>query len=320
MNKKYNNSGINIPKEEYLESLNNNYLDSIKNEYDDLSKNFVGNNYEKIINNKVNIHAFLFDEIYYFYRKMYVHAFIIILIKMLLLLFSTTTSHILLVYLLLLIVLKIILGYVTNYIYLKFVKDQIKKLFNIYSSNKIEKHVIKKGGTDKKITIIVSIIKVLMILLLVSMLVYYLFLNKPKKEPQKKEFNGKINKKYVEDNVFDFAFPTSWEMDGSKASKKYENGSCNTSIYEVLDYKNKEDFINDFKAFYGINLENKIKVGKITWINLQNNDNKIKYYYITDKDNHVYVYEFDMSSAVMSETCSEIKTHILSTIKYKIYE
>ena len=320
MNKKYNNSGLNIPKEEYLESLNNNYLDNIKSEYDNLSKSFINKNYEKIINNKFNIHAFLFDEIYYFYRKMYIHAFIIILIKMLLLLFATTTSHVLIVYLILLIVLKIILGYVTNHIYLRFVKEQIRKLFNIYSSSKIEKQAVKRGGTNKKLAIIITIIKVLIILLIVGTFIYCLFLNKPKKESPKYEFNGKINKQYVEDSVFDFAFPTSWEMDGSKASKKYDNGYCKASIYEALDYKKKEDFIKDFKAFYGINLESKIKLGNINWIYIQNNNKNIKYYYITDMDKHVYIYEFDMSDSVMSETCSEIKTHILSTIKYKVFE
>ena len=320
MNKKYNNSGLKIPKEEYLESLNNNYLDNIKSEYDDLSKSYIDKNYEKIINNRFNVHALLFDELYYFYRKMYIHAFVIILVKMLLLLFATTTSHILIVYLLLLIVLKIILGYTTNHIYLRYVKDQIKKLFNVYSSNKIKKHVIKKGGTNKKITIIISIIKLLILLLLIITLIYYVFMNKPKKETPKKEFNGKINKKYVEDEVFDFEFPISWDMDGSKASKKYENGSCKASIYEVLDYKSKEEFIKDFKAFYGINIESEINIDKISWTNLQNNDKNIKYYYITSKGKHVYVYEFDMSSSIMSETCSEIKTHILSTIKYKEFE
>ena len=59
------------------------------------SKSVIGNNH---INNKFNIHAFLFDDVYYFYRKMYLYAFVIIIIKMLLLLFATTTSHILIVY------------------------------------------------------------------------------------------------------------------------------------------------------------------------------------------------------------------------------
>ena len=320
MNKKYNNLGLNLPKEESLDLLNDIYLDSIKSEYDNLSKSFIGKNYEKIINNKFNIHAFLFDDVYYFYRKMYLYAFVIIIIKMLLLLFATTTSHILIVYFILLLILKIIIGYTTNYVYLRYAKDQIKKLFNVYSSNKIEKQAIKKGGTNKKATIILFIIKVLFILLVIVSLVYCLFLNKPKKQTPKKEFDGKINKKYVEDNVFDFEFPTSWDMNGSTASKKYDNGSCKASIYEVLGYKDKDKFIDDFKKFYGINLENKITVDKITWTNIQDNNKKIKYYYITEKSKHVYVYEFDMSSSVMSETCSEIKTHILSTIKYKEFE
>ena len=84
MNKKYNNSGLNLPKEESLDLLNDIYLDSIKSEYNNLSKSFIGKNYEKIINNKFNIHAFLFDDVYYFYSKMYLYAFVIIIINQIL--------------------------------------------------------------------------------------------------------------------------------------------------------------------------------------------------------------------------------------------
>ena len=150
INEKENNYGHNLdPKiKEKLDQKNN------TDEY--LIRKFMGQNANKILGSSINIGAFFFGALYFFYRKMYIYGIIIIVIDYLLTLLPFKYAGLLL---------SIFLLFFTNKIYTDFAYGQVQSIKRINTDTNKDKLGIecaKYGGT--------SIISVLLIIIAVTVI------------------------------------------------------------------------------------------------------------------------------------------------------
>ena len=136
INEKENNYGHNLDPEVKAK------LDQKNNTDEYLIRKFMGKNANKILGSSVNIGAFFFGALYFFYRKMYIYGIIIIGLNYLLTLVPFKYASILL---------NIFLLFFTNKIYTDFAYGQVQSIKRINTDTDKDKLGIecaKSGGTS----------------------------------------------------------------------------------------------------------------------------------------------------------------------------
>lgn len=96
----------------------------------ELQKEFIGTNFDSIMNKKFNIFAFLFTFVYYFYRKMYLYA---ILLTVLMIGLPLLTRSVIMY-----IILCVLVGILTNTIYKRFSMRKVQLFKEEVEDNNID--------------------------------------------------------------------------------------------------------------------------------------------------------------------------------------
>ncbi len=134
------------------------YLNSNASLDDKLLASFIGNNYDKIINNKFSLSACFLCVWYLFYRKIYLISIIIMIISFVIGLFLPVLSGVYTI------ILMACSGLLFNKLYVKYAKKKIDKI-KVENTNMTEDDLIKlarqKGGVSTKALIIYIIVFVI---------------------------------------------------------------------------------------------------------------------------------------------------------------
>ena len=134
------------------------YLNSNASLDDKLLASFIGNNYDKIINNKFSLSACFLCVWYLFYRKIYLISIIIMIISFVIGLFLPVLSGVYTI------ILMACSGLLFNKLYVKYAKKKIDKI-KVENTNMAEDDLIKlagqKGGVSTKALIIYIIVFVI---------------------------------------------------------------------------------------------------------------------------------------------------------------
>ena len=136
INEKENNYGHNLDPEVKAK------LDQKNNTDEYLIRKFMGTSANKILGSTLNIGAFFFGALYFFYRKMYIYGVLVIGINLLLTLLPFKYASI---------ILNIFLLLFTNKIYTDFAYGQVQSLKRINSDmdkDKLSIECAKRGGTS----------------------------------------------------------------------------------------------------------------------------------------------------------------------------
>ncbi|MBE6161241.1 MAG: hypothetical protein E7158_03375 [Firmicutes bacterium] len=128
---------------------------------DDLLEDYIGKNYEKMTNKKINFAAFFFSSFYMIYRKMVIAGILIYFLEMALMYLSIIYNPVLITIAFgINFIVSIVLLFLFNSIYIKNAKgkiDKIKKKNKVISVSELRKLCAKKGGTSIGLAIGVSI-------------------------------------------------------------------------------------------------------------------------------------------------------------------
>lgn len=331
MNDKFRVSDLAENTDGGLDKFNGNNKNIIAEENNKLLVAWIGKNADKILNINQNISALFLGELYFFYRKMYLEGLILFILKLCL--------FIILPYKYLVIILNMLLFFITNSIYKNFIKRNIKKLKNTYSSSKIENECIKRGGTSLLPFVIIALAEALML----SFYIYkYVDIDKyiPKKTTVQKEsktskktkkvvktkkFDGKLDIKDLGYNDLDFGYPSHWKTSGSKASYVFDttkdDSSCEVILGTLDNYSDAKDLTNQIKEYYKINDLTNTTKNTIKWYRITHEDEEnITIYAFSDYEGKVLVYKFIIEKNADKEKCRQIDREIFRNIKPIGYE
>ncbi len=143
------------------------YLNSNASLDDKLLASFIGNNYDKIINNKFSLSACFLCVWYLFYRKIYLISIIIMIISFVIGLFLPVLSGVYTI------ILMVCSGLLFNKLYVKYAKKKIDKI-KVENTNMAEDDLIKlagqKGGVSTKALIIYIILYVVITIIYFAIL------------------------------------------------------------------------------------------------------------------------------------------------------
>ncbi len=143
------------------------YLNSNASLDDKLLASFIGNNYDKIINNKFSLSACFLCVWYLFYRKIYLISIIIMIISFVIGLFLPVLSGVYTI------ILMACSGLLFNKLYVKYAKKKIDKI-KVENTNMAEDDLIKlagqKGGVSTKALIIYIILYVVITIIYFAIL------------------------------------------------------------------------------------------------------------------------------------------------------
>ena len=327
------NINQNISSDNLNTTNNNQYQNQDFNNNEELLKSFIGNNYDKIVNSGFSLCGFFFGEFYYFYRKMYLYGFIIILLKIFLL--NAVNG-------LISIALYVLLGLFTNKIYLNFANSKINKIKNKNPSGDLSRICSAKGGTSIGMIFVALILDIvlliiyviLMIVLNISIGIVSLFgsLGSDIMSSPNGEYNGVLsyNSSVVISDDFSFDIPSMYQ-EGFLNSEYVINYTYKTDENEILSncefsfaaidgYSSSSELINQIAEYNKVSSSvSNTTINNIVWYTTNYNDGSLAntYYYATEKNNMVYLVQYEIGSNVKTNVCEEHKTAIINSIKNK---
>ena len=293
-----NNYTLNPEVKEKLDNENN--IDSY------LIRRYIKQNSDKILGNTVNIPSFFLGSLYYFYRKMYLYGIVIMVLE--------TAIMFLPYYYFWLLVIRLILLFATNKIYISLVYNDVQYIKE-HSSDKtrdeLAKECAKQGGANVGsvfIGIVLSGILTVGVFFLLSHLgikvkevgnISAIWQNVSAVEPN--SYNGKLACNYITFKNIDYKIPSGFKKKRNfqeiKATLKSKEETCTLNLRSVLLYKDPETLSKQMSEYYGENLKEEIINGN-TWNTLILDDKtSTTKYYIGGFENDVYVYSYTYSNS-----------------------
>ena len=317
----------------------------MENNNEVLLKKFIGNNYDKITTRMFNIPGFFFTSFYMFYRKMYFYGVVVFLIEFLL---SNLLNN---VYISLII--NILVGIFVNKIYVSFAKNKINKITSDNKGNEeeINKKCEQIGGVSVAGIFIGLLIDIVISAILTFVLIsvfgfqsnsFYsfssfienneerdieIYTNEEEYVPGVYSGELRFDSDVVISNEFLISVPSVFTDNsyGEQYSYEYQVGdeifnSCRFWMVPVQDFKSSEDLINQMIKFHESENATQLKKETINGINWSSfsysNDIGKNYYYALDKNNKVYVLNYEVQESTDSN-CETYRTEILNSIKEK---
>lgn len=293
-------------------NLNGNQLNNTSlNQDDELLRIYVGENYDKLIQEKFNPSAFFLTTPYLFYRKKYLWGFLYMIATVIVELLISGSST----------ALCILIGVFFNKYYIQDCRKQIEKIksTNVGASPDTLKQIImSKGGTSIASAIILSILLTLLIVgaaigLVIAMVIPVI------NQSMKYDYDTSVNikDKFVFENKMNFedlSDENYYGFDYEPIIDDYD--SCTIYLHKIKNYNSTEDFIKENAIDkYKTNPIIK-KANNIEWKGYINSTFIADFYvYATEINDEVYILEYDMFGISESGPCHKYKDNIFEYIK-----
>lgn len=295
---------------------------------EELLRAFIGKNYDKITSSKFNFAGFFFTIFYMLYRKMFCFSLGVFFIWGIISEFiDSSIANI---------ILCLCFGFFVNKIYLFYANRKIQKIKqkNAQKSfGEIRQICELKGGTSVGL-IIVGILAILIFSVIIVIiatlagvslffggLVFGALTNS-------QTYNGVLVYDSTEKIVdkFSMTVPTAFKNNSNnfEYDYSYETGTkifneCSVSLKKISNYTSSENLINQMSSFYlgdsAFTATSEINGIKWKWFVHRTNDST-KYYYGTEKNGKVYLFEYDVERDA-DINCENYKQQILNSINEK---
>ena len=282
---------------------------------EELVRSFVGEKF-KNFQKPFNVFALLFGGCYIFYRKMFLYGILTFILGLIILNFIKIRF----VYLLF----RVALGFMFNKIYLDFAKRKVRKIKYIKSQESLEdiKAICAtKGGTSTLqvvLGVLVDFVITLIISLLLVVFVGVSFISSIFKDGNYSRIDTSINIR----DYFAIGVPSVFLDESTDYEMKYtyskDTGimdSCSIKLYAVKNAESPQKALNKLtnsrKKDYTIK-----NINDLEWLYASEDAvNKI-YYYAVEKDNKVFVLEFEIEPNADS-SCNSYHDSIMTMVVSK---
>ena len=281
-------------------------LDSENNVDSYLIRRYIKTNTDKLMGNTVNIPAFFFGGLYYFYRKMYLYGIIISIIEIAIMFFPF--------YYIWLLLFRLVLLFATNKLYIGYVYNEvqiIKEDLKDKTREDMAKRCSSVGGAN-----VGSIFVGIFLSSLLTIAIYYLFAHIGIKVPEygnigavwqnasgikePSSYNGKLSCNYIILRDLDYKVPDGFKKKrnflGVSAKLNNDEETCSLLLRSVSMYKDPDTLAKQMSSYYGVNPTEEIINGN-TWktFSLNNKKSSTKYY-IGGFENDVFIYTYEYTS------------------------
>lgn len=128
-------------------------------------------------------------------------------------------------------------------------------------------------------------------------------------------------------NVFNITVPDEFIATFEKANsidKSLETdgegifNECSVELKEIINFNNAKDLATSMMKYHGVETELvTTEINDITWYNFQYESLGINNIYLTQKDEHVYIFTYKIGSDANQETCQQYMPALINSISYK---
>lgn len=311
----------------------------ISSDEDELIKAYIGPNYDKLLNSKFNVGAFLVTPLYLCYRKLFLYGFLLFIINLVIINFtnfSMATTAI-----------SVVIAIVFNKIYIPEVRKRVQKIKQKNpdkSLTELKEICAKKGGTSFGLAALGCflnlIIAIVLLIILMVLGVATLFgelaeieLNENKETTEKENtnttFNGMLSYDTSVNMADKFTITIPAEYTNNSESYSYEYlynvgtemfNDCEISLKVVNGYTSGETLINQMQTYHSKNTTditdvNQINKNEISWNSYNLSDTFGKtHYYGTTKDNKAYLLSFSFDKNT-NNVCEAHVEQVLNSIQ-----
>ena len=310
-----------------------------------LIEDYIGKNSKKILNNKYNLSAFVFNAFYLFYRKLFGVGILLSII-------IAVSSYYTNVYIISTVI-ALICCFGFNPLYVMLVKKRVKAIQKEHPDATYEqlKSICEKEGGTSGSLIVKGIFTNIFIAILVVVVLITLgigttwkkifndfdfkeILSIFKKEEYKTEYDGSYlsDEKVNFEDYFTFTIPGNYvKKSNNEYTYNKETETCKISFKNILEYKASTTFINSMQKYYEKDLSsNKLNLefgyyasdveiksyNKVNWEGFHMNWSMgTDYLYVTDYKNKIFLVELKDNS--YSNECSNDIYKLLETIETK---
>ena len=304
------------------QGVSNTTVDNQNNEVDDdeLVRLFVGEKYDKFYNNKFSVPGFFLTSFYLFYRKMYLYGFLCLILTTILSSISVVIGP----------VISVLVGIFANKIYLAFAKkkvDKIKYNYRQKSPMELKQKVSSSGGTNLLAPILLFLAYILLAVIVVVLtltlgvgLGIFGVLTGGKPDTYK----GTL---YFSDNIdvneyFTYNIPSEFvkEDDIGKSLNYIYNtnpneifGNCEVTLSAIANFTDYNVLANKMAEYHRSAINEK-NINNINWKQITEDDTE---YYITGKDDKVFIVEYTIEEMANKNVCTTKKDEIINSINLK---
>jgi len=140
------------------------------------------------------------------------------------------------------------------------------------------------------------------------------------------KFNGILNYRNYGDlnNTFSYSVPDVFEDESISSSLHYTYGNesifgdCIFELNSISNYTSAKTLVDEMIEYYDIENKETKKINRINWYSFVYEDSFGKeYYYATDINNIVYLYQFEIKEDDLLEKCTNYHNSIINSIKLK---
>ena len=303
-------------------------------------KAYIGSNFEKISSGKFSFPAFFLTSLYLYYRKMYLLGLAVqflaplamIPLIIIVAVFTASLGLGILGFILpfgLLLIINIVLGLSFNKFYLRHSVIKVEMLKQKYPNDEqaLLTTCTLKGGTSLFKAILIFLIPIaISVIIVVFAIVSFgisIFNNLFDTSGPYKGIMSYGPEGNVTTN-FSLTVPSVFEQDGTNYT--YDTGGtatfneCEFSFNVVNGYTNADTLSKEMSEYYFDDnvVESKI-INGINWYSFSDSDSINKTYYnLTDRNNKVYLAEFEIGAGVTNPSiCENYYNEIMNSISYK---
>lgn len=261
---------------------------------------------------------------------MFLYGFLVIILKTILTIASLTEISF---------VINIVIGLTANKLYLHYIKTKINKIKNNNNNSDLEKICSEKGGTNV-LTVIGGIILEI-VLAVVAILITLLFglgtLFGGIIGDIISSSSGKINNTYRDtilfdsetnlNEIFNITIPAEFQNESSDSTLfdyQYNSnasailGKCTLSLGIVSNANSAKEYATSMAKHYSVsNMLNNMKINNINWYTLSYESVGKEFAYISEINNKVYLYTFNIQEDADYEICNSYNTSIINSISLK---
>ncbi len=332
-----NNEQVNNLEPITTSQINNNSQENNQNNNLDLVKEFVGEKYNKISKSSFSIPAFFLSNLYYFYRKMYLFGFLIIAVNTFIL--NTPLKFFSIAF-------NVVLGLVTNKLYLRFSASKVNKIEMMNKDkdlNELAKICAKKGGTSigaaiglTFLALVISIVVLLILSVLGAVTILSSMFGGLIKDttssilnPTDDVYEGVLfhDDSKNASNYFVVTIPNGFEKDDfGQLSYSYTTNSegvfnkCEFSLNAVQNFSSPDSLIESMAEYNEASdtISSNV-INNINWTSFVVNDGfgTTTYYRATEKDGGIFLLEYEIEQEADQTVCEQYYNSIISSISYK---
>ena len=304
------NNNATLDKDNPVPQMNNTEIDD-----NELLEAFIVKNHKRF-GIPFNFFAFLFGNLYFFYRKLFILGILVFLIEFVLLNFVTIKAASLLF--------RFILGIAFNFIYLGIAKHKISKIKYIKSQESkedLKKICASKGGTSGLLLLLGIVLEIVAGVIAVLFLGFSAFFSGVSSVIENADdgsviiYDSSVNIK----DEFSIKVPSRFEDSSDESSYKYtyfgDKGlfnKCEFMFSAVNNYKDPKVLIEKWAGSFEKEYNGEtIKTNNLEWYTVDRDLLGKVYYYATKKNNKVYLLEYTVQEDA-DDNCDYYRSLILN--------